>query len=671
MRNLARTDSGPRADPVLEYHELRVAYNTLRAAAAVVVALVMAVLSLAWDWKGGLVVAGLGTAVFLHALVMKRRGGDSPMVPLLVDTTAVGVAVVIGQMPVTVAAAPIVYIATGAVLLLPATRVRLVFTYTLAWLGIMIIGSWTIGHDWESEQVMILDGFSLVVFLGLIAALLFRAAQGVSERRDIAERLRGAFDNAATGMLLLDPEDGRIIQVNTSFCRLVGRDEQLVGQTVASITHPDDREAGMLSKRRLRSGDAASFQADKRFIHADGSVIWTAWSVSRVVDTEGGTRHLMAQAHDIGDRKRAEKDREKFAALVENSSDFIAMADLDGNLLYVNEAGLAMTGIAHHDRIASMTIAEFHPPEDQTRLRQMLAKIFEDGSWEGEIGLRNFQTGEVIPTDLRGFLVRDPQDGSPIAVAGILRDLTTVKQNEARLEQLVRSKDEFVASVSHEIRTPLTGVLGIADELNGNLDSFAPAEIEELVAVIADQSREMAHIVEDLLVVARADIDGLSLSSETVDLAAQAETVTELLDGPTPKIIGQAEPATADPARVRQIIRNLLTNAHRYGGEHIEVHLGSNRHQTHLDVRDDGPGIPDGEWQTIFAPYQRAHDNPGQPASVGLGLTVSRKLARLMHGDLTYRHTDGWSIFRLTLPTASSHHDSTQKSTESLELSAP
>lgn len=182
MRNPARIGSGQGSDPILEYHDVRVAYNTLRAAAAVVVALVMAVLSLAWDWKGGLVVAGLGTAVFLHAVLMTRRRGDSPMVALLVDTTAVGVAVVVGQMPVTVAAAPIVYIATGAVLLLPATRVRLVFAFTLAWLGTMIGASWTIRHDWESEQVMILNGFSLVVFLGLIAALLFRTAQGVSER---------------------------------------------------------------------------------------------------------------------------------------------------------------------------------------------------------------------------------------------------------------------------------------------------------------------------------------------------------------------------------------------------------------------------------------------------------------------------------------------------------
>ena len=108
--------------------------------------------------------------------------------------------------------------------------------------------------------------------------------------------------------------------------------------------------------------------------------------------------------------------------------------------------------------------------------------------------------------------------------------------------------------------------------------------------------------------------------------------------------------ANADPVRVRQIIRNLLANASRYGGPQIKVHIEEGDGHSELVISDDGPGIPLEDQERIFQPYERAHKRHGQPASVGLGLTVSRQLARLMGGDLYYKHGDGWSTFTLELP---------------------
>ena len=106
-----------------------------------------------------------------------------------------------------------------------------------------------------------------------------------------------------------------------------------------------------------------------------------------------------------------------------------------------------------------------------------------------------------------------------------------------------------------------------------------------------------------------------------------------------------------DPGRVRQILRNLISNALRYGGDRIRVIVGAD--SSHLvQVRDNGPGIPSEERERMFHPYQRAHDAPGVTASMGLGLTISRSLARLMNGDLEYRHEDGESVFELMLPQA-------------------
>jgi signal transduction histidine kinase len=107
--------------------------------------------------------------------------------------------------------------------------------------------------------------------------------------------------------------------------------------------------------------------------------------------------------------------------------------------------------------------------------------------------------------------------------------------------------------------------------------------------------------------------------------------------------------AVGDDARVRQILRNLLTNAVRYGGPNVAIEAIPDGDGVAITVTDDGDGVPEEAWERIFEPYQRGHETPGLPGSVGIGLAISRQLASLMGGDLTYRFEDGLSLFRLTL----------------------
>ncbi len=109
--------------------------------------------------------------------------------------------------------------------------------------------------------------------------------------------------------------------------------------------------------------------------------------------------------------------------------------------------------------------------------------------------------------------------------------------------------------------------------------------------------------------------------------------------------------AWADAGRLRQIIRNLVTNALRYGGPNVSIEAHNGGGVAVVNVTDDGSGIPPADRQRIFDPYFRAHNMPSQPASVGLGLTVSRQLAELMSGELTYEYRDGVSKFSVQLPT--------------------
>ena len=111
-----------------------------------------------------------------------------------------------------------------------------------------------------------------------------------------------------------------------------------------------------------------------------------------------------------------------------------------------------------------------------------------------------------------------------------------------------------------------------------------------------------------------------------------------------------AAPVIADPSRVRQVVRNLLTNAIRYGGGGISVIVDSSDGTSRVCVCDDGDGIPEEDRDAVFEAYQQGHTDTPVSGSVGLGLNVSRMLARAMGGDLTYRFENGISTFALTLP---------------------
>ncbi len=108
--------------------------------------------------------------------------------------------------------------------------------------------------------------------------------------------------------------------------------------------------------------------------------------------------------------------------------------------------------------------------------------------------------------------------------------------------------------------------------------------------------------------------------------------------------------AWADPARTRQIVRNLLTNAVRYGGEGIRIRVRSRGDTASVAVCDDGDGIPDEDRNAIFEAFRQVEAGRRVSQSVGLGLYVSRSLARAMNGDLAYRRENDHSVFELLLP---------------------
>lgn len=255
--------------------------------------------------------------------------------------------------------------------------------------------------------------------------------------------------------------------------------------------------------------------------------------------------------------------------------------------------------------------------------------------------------GRRIWIQARGVDTSTREPASTILVG--LADVTHIKTRQEAMTELVRAKDEFVAKVSHELRTPLTAVLGLTTEMSA-MEPMSPEERAELLGLVTDQAQEMSNIVEDLLVASRAEIGTVSIHTRVVDLEVELQSAIEGLGVQVAEVPDSIPEAYADPGRVRQILRNLLTNAMRYGGPGIRVLSGAVDRFVWLEVRDDGEGVPDDQANTIFEPYSTAHH--GVKGSVGLGLSVSRQLAELMRGSLTYRRDLDESVFRLELPIA-------------------
>jgi signal transduction histidine kinase len=243
--------------------------------------------------------------------------------------------------------------------------------------------------------------------------------------------------------------------------------------------------------------------------------------------------------------------------------------------------------------------------------------------------------------------------GLSLLLATTAHQMRLRRREREEIEQLQRvstDKDRFLAAVSHELRTPLTVVIGLAHELADRDGRFEDEERATLLAMIGEHSEEAGAIVEDLLVAARTDIGKLVTYPEAVDLAETVTAVVEESSLPSFRFVGDPGVAWADPQRVRQITRNLLTNAVRYGGPNTEVRFATNLDVVTVTVADDGTPIPAAEEQRIFDPYTSAHENGAQLGSIGLGLYISLKLATLMDGDLTYRHDGSHSLFELRLP---------------------
>lgn len=515
-----------------------------------------------------------------------------------------------------------------------------VLVWQLLWLGV------------TGTEISMLTLIGVIQALGVTSGLIIIRLTRTS-LLTYQDRYQSLFNSVPVGLYRSDRE-GNILAANRRLVEMLGFDDlRSLLATNANDLYFDSSDR----QRALALIEQSDFEEVLfRLRKADGTPMWARDTAHTVFDEEGKVLGYEGVLEDVTVRTEAEswarRAEERFGVAFESAPIGMALVTMRGDFERVNRAFCELVGSTASE-LRGMNWRDITPSEDEgssaAPVREMepgdsieIERRFLHSSGElrwGRVSLSMFETGS---------------DREPNLVVQ-LADITPQKLLQEHLENLVRAKDEFVASVSHELRTPLTAVLGLTRELVDNADSFDPAEARELLQLVAEQSTDVAHIVEDLLVAARADIGELSISPEIVDIGAEIRLALRecdhLVKGRELRVAGDDENTKAfiDPVRLRQILRNLLTNAFRYGGPEVEIEIVEQADFVTIRVKDNGEGLPQREWEAIFLPYHRAHDPAAAVGSIGLGLAVSKRLAIAMGGDLRYHYEGHHSIFELTV----------------------
>ena len=386
----------------------------------------------------------------------------------------------------------------------------------------------------------------------------------------------------------------------------------LVSTMVGAVRRPLDRL--VTAARRIAAGDLSAR------VDEDGP------SELRVL---AGAFNAMA-ADLEGASARVEAERRRLDTTIRSLGDA---------LLITNAAGVIERG---NPRAAEL-VPELEPG---TELGDRLGDL--DDALAGE---------QTLEHEGRTLLVTAAPLGDGGEVVWTARDAT----ERVRLERL---KSEFVATASHELRSPLTSIKGFVELLAGTSDQLSERQ-REFVGIIELSTNRLVDLVNDLLDVARVEAGRVEIHRRPTDMA---ETVREVAMLIRPRIDEKAQrltlevpedlpPALADPSRVRQILTNLITNAHLYTdtGGTISVALRASTHHVILDVVDDGRGMTDEEVEHAFDRFYRGHGegSHSHPSGTGLGLAIVRALVELHGGNvaLTSKVGEG-TRFTVRLPRA-------------------
>ncbi|MCR9074148.1 MAG: PAS domain S-box protein [Alphaproteobacteria bacterium] len=484
-----------------------------------------------------------------------------------------------------------------------------------------------------------------------------------SSRRleDGLARLNAVLENVADAIVTID-EHGIVDSANPATERIFGYSRgDLLGCHLSILVQvPSGEDEAALVAKCLETGsvEALAIGGELRGRRSNGSVFPLDLSIGEY--TLGERRLFTGILRDVSERARVEKalrESERLARrlsmVAARTDNGVVITNADGRIEWVNEAFEAISGYTLQE-ISGARPGSFLQGDGTDRgVVERIRKALDQGRGFNVEILNYRKSGEPYWVQIDAQPVRKA-DGEIEYFIAIEREVSEAKDRErelenarARAEEGSLAKSRFLAVISHEIRTPLNGVLGALGLLEE--DKLA-AEQKQFVDIARKAADNLLGTINDVLDVSKMEADRLDLEPSVMHIR---QVVGDIIDFMAPKanekalgLIAELDPSlpdyiVADPARLRQILLNLLSNGIKFtsqGGVSVRVdkiHQRTGRVVARFEVVDTGPGIDDDELVYVFDEFWASGTaTAGRIQGTGLGLAICKRLVELMDGRI-------------------------------------
>ncbi|HZJ35682.1 MAG TPA: PAS domain S-box protein [Gillisia sp.] len=451
------------------------------------------------------------------------------------------------------------------------------------------------------------------------------------QAEDQMEQYRHFFNNSNDFSCIANVE-GRFEIINPRFERVLGYSEkELLENQFFNFIHPDDIAGTVHEVEKLKSG-ATTINFINRYRKKNGEYLWFEWHST----PDPVTGKLYAIARDISERITIEENLEhslkettdyKYAL---DESGIVAITDQNGIINYANDNFCKISKYSREELIGQdhrIINSGYHPKEF---IRDLWVTIAKGEIWRGEIK-NKAKDGSYywVDTSIIPFLT---EQGKPFQYVVIRADITDRKRVEEQLLEINKELESFSHSVSHDLRSPLRAVNGYAKILQEDYGTQLDEEANRVLGNIMINANKMGQLIDDLLAFSR--IGRKEIVMTNLDMAnIVAKVRNELMSlHPNQNIefkINELLPACGDPAAIKQVWTNLISNAIKYSSTKekaiIEIGSSANVSYNHYYIKDNGAGFDMQYADKLFGVFQRLHSNE-EFEGTGIGLALVQRI---------------------------------------------